>query len=130
VAVATGTSLTVTVSVTVTGQLLVPVYTYVIVAVPAATPVTTPVDEFTEATDVLEELQDPPVVAFAKVVVWPTQTDAVPVMGEGVLEPTTGPATKFEVVPVFAKPLMEPVLPLGPESVMVEMAVLFPLAVP
>ena len=48
--------------------------------VPAATPVTTPVDEFTVAVAVLADDQTPPVVVLAKVVVAPSHTDVVPVM--------------------------------------------------
>jgi hypothetical protein len=44
------------------------------VAVPAATPVTTPVEAFTVATPVLLEVQEPPVLPLLeKVVVPPTQ---------------------------------------------------------
>jgi hypothetical protein len=49
------------------------------VAVPAATPVTTP-EAFTVATAVLEEDQVPPVVTSARVVVDPAQTVVVPVI--------------------------------------------------
>ena len=52
---------------------------YVIVAEPAATPVTTPVDAFTVAADVLLLLQVPPLLPLlVKAVVEPTQTDGVP----------------------------------------------------
>ena len=50
------------------------------VTVPAATPVTTPVLEFTVAMAVLLLLQLPPVVAFARVVVLPIQALSVPVI--------------------------------------------------
>ncbi len=50
------------------------------VAVPAATPVTTP-EASTVATAVLEDDQVPLVVASARVVVDPAQTVVVPVMG-------------------------------------------------
>ena len=49
------------------------------VAVPTATPVTTP-DVFTDATDVLLLLQVPPVVPSVSVVVAPLQTVAVPLI--------------------------------------------------
>jgi hypothetical protein len=49
------------------------------VAVPAATPVTTP-EALTVATAVLEEDHVPPAVASASVVVEATQTEVVPVM--------------------------------------------------
>ena len=50
------------------------------VAVPAATPVTRPL-ELTVVTEVLEDDHVPPAVASASVVVDPTQTAGVPVMG-------------------------------------------------
>ena len=50
------------------------------VTVPAATPVTTPVLEFTVAMPVLLLLQLPPVVTFARVVVLPIQALSVPVI--------------------------------------------------
>ena len=46
--------------------------------VPAATPVTTPVDDPTVAVAVLPLLQVPPVEVVVKVVVLPTHTDGVP----------------------------------------------------
>ena len=49
-------------------------------AVPAATPVTSPVEAFTVATDVLLLLHDPPASPLeASVTEEPIQTDAVPV---------------------------------------------------
>lgn len=51
----------------------VPVTVYVIVAVPAVTPVTTPVELFTVATAVFPLLHDPPEVVLLKFVVPPTQ---------------------------------------------------------
>jgi hypothetical protein len=51
----------------------------VIVAVPAATPVITPLEALTVAMPVLEELYVPPVVVEVNVVVEPIHTDAVPV---------------------------------------------------
>ncbi len=53
-----------------------------IVTVPEATPVTTPVDEPTVAIAVLLLLHVPPDVALLSVVVLPWQTLAVPVMGD------------------------------------------------
>ena len=47
---------------------------------PDATPVTTPVDALTVAVAVLDEVQTPPVVTSAKVVVAPTHTEVVPVI--------------------------------------------------
>jgi hypothetical protein len=52
----------------------VPATVYVMVAVPAATPVTTPVEAFTVATAVLLDVQEPPVTVEAKVVVAPAKT--------------------------------------------------------
>jgi hypothetical protein len=48
--------------------------------VPAFTPVTAPVEAFTVAVAVLDELHVPPVVALAKVVLEPTHTEVVPVI--------------------------------------------------
>ena len=56
---------------------------YDMVTVPAATPVTTPVDEPTVAKPVLLLLHVPPVVAQASVVVAPSHTVSVPVIGNG-----------------------------------------------
>jgi hypothetical protein len=53
------------------------------VAVPAATPVTNPVLEFTVAILVLLLLHVPPTVVFANWVVNPAQTLNVPVIGAG-----------------------------------------------
>jgi hypothetical protein len=50
---------------------------------PAATPVTTPVVGSTDAVPEAALDQLPPVVALAKVVVNPAQTDVVPVMAAG-----------------------------------------------
>jgi hypothetical protein len=55
----------------------------VIEAVPAATPVTTPVEEFTEATDVLLLVHAPPEVELVSVDVAPAQADNVPPMDAG-----------------------------------------------
>ena len=51
------------------------------VAVPAATPVTTPVEKPTKATEPALLLQVPPPVVSLKVVVLPTQTWLAPVIG-------------------------------------------------
>jgi len=53
---------------------------YVIVEVPALTPVTAPDEAFTVAVAVLDELQVPPPVELAKVEPEPTQAEAVPVI--------------------------------------------------
>ena len=57
---------------------------------PAETPVTTPL-EFTVATEVVPDVQLPPEVVFAKVVVEPIQTLLVPVIAgtEGEAETVT-----------------------------------------
>ena len=52
-------------------------------AVPAATPVTTPVDELTVATAVLLLLHVPPVVASVNVAVFPTHALMVPPIAAG-----------------------------------------------
>jgi hypothetical protein len=52
----------------------------VIVVVPAATPVTTPVEDTTVATPVALLLHVPPEVVLLKVEADPTQTDVLPVM--------------------------------------------------
>jgi hypothetical protein len=56
---------------------------YVIVAVPAILPVTTPEEEPIIAL-LLLDAHVPPATAFANVVVDPTQTEAVPVIADGV----------------------------------------------
>jgi hypothetical protein len=63
---------------TVEEQAPVPVFVYVIVAVPAVTPVTTPVDALTVATAVLLLDHVPPVTVEANVVVPPTKTVCIP----------------------------------------------------
>ena len=55
-----------------------PTTVYVIVAVPAVTPVITPEEVFTVAMDVLDELQVPPLTVEAKVVVPVPQIACVP----------------------------------------------------
>ena len=52
-------------------------------AVPAVTPVTTPVVEFTVATPVVLLLHVPPAVASASVMVWYWQTTVGPVIATG-----------------------------------------------
>jgi hypothetical protein len=52
------------------------------ITVPAVTPVTTPDVAFIDAMDVLLLLHVPPVVASANVLVDPTHTLVVPVIGE------------------------------------------------
>ena len=47
---------------------------------PAATPVTTPVDALTVAVAVLDDVQTPPAVTSDKVVVAPSHTEVVPVI--------------------------------------------------
>ena len=79
IAATTGIGLTVTVVVTdVEHQFVVTVY--VIVVLPAATPVTTPVDALTVAVAVLDDVQTPPAVTSDKVVVEPSHTEVVPVI--------------------------------------------------
>jgi hypothetical protein len=56
------------------------------VAVPADTPVTIPVDEPTVATRSLLLIHVPPDIALLKVVVNPVQTPLVPVMAGGLIE--------------------------------------------
>ena len=68
------------------------------VAVPAALPRTTPV-ELTEAIALLLLLQVPPDVASANVVVAPTQTVVVPVIGDTVAPVLTVTIAVAEAVP-------------------------------
>ena len=76
---ATGAAVTVTVLVAVAfGQPPVPTTVYVIVAVPAATPVITPVFEFIVAIAVFDDDHVPPVCVEENVVVKPTHTFCVP----------------------------------------------------
>ena len=75
--IAAGVAFTVTTVVT-----ALPYTIYVITEVPAASPLTVPVDEPTIATAVLLLLQVPPVVASDKVIEEPVQTVAVPVMDD------------------------------------------------
>ena len=60
------------------------VFVYWMLAVPAATPVTTPVRVPTVAMDVLRLLHVPPVAVSISVEVVPTQNDVVPVIADGV----------------------------------------------
>jgi hypothetical protein len=71
-----GVAITVTTAVTAPDATL-----YVMVAVPAETPVTMPVDEPIDATDGVLDVQVPPGVASARVVVPVAQTVNVPVIG-------------------------------------------------
>ncbi len=66
--------------------------------VPAVMPVMIPVLP-TEATEVLPLLQVPPVVVLLKVVVFPTQTLAVPV-----IEPASGSGLTITIVEVLPLP--------------------------
>ena len=75
----TGNAFTATVVLVVLVQPFALVTLYVIVALPAATPVTTPVLEFTVAVAVLLELHVPPKVVLLNVVVDPIHTFEVPV---------------------------------------------------
>ena len=70
------------------------------VGVPAATPVTTPVDAPTVAWLVLLLLQLPPEGVLFNVVVAPTQTLAVPVIAIGCALTVTGCVTKHPPVNV------------------------------
>ena len=79
IAATTGIGLTVTVVVTDALHPFV-VTVYVIVVLPAATPVTTPVDALTVAVAVLDDVQTPPAVTSDKVVVEPSHTEVVPVI--------------------------------------------------
>ena len=67
---------------------------YVMVAVPAKTPVTTPVAPSTVATPALLLVQLPPGVAFAKAVVAPTHNEAVPVIAAGDAMTVTTPGVE------------------------------------
>ena len=64
------------------------------VVLPAATPVTTPVDASTVAVAVLDDVQTPPAVASDKVVVAPSHTVVVPVIAA-----TEGAVTVIVVIP-------------------------------
>ena len=95
-----------------------------IVAEPAATAVTTPVELFTEAIEAFVLDQAPPVNVFDKVEVVPTFVDTVPV----ILGIT--PATKLDVVPVLAIFVKVPVKLLFPLSIKVVIEVFVPLTIP
>jgi hypothetical protein len=73
---------------------------YVIVVVPAATPVTTPVEALIVAVAVLAVDHTPPVVVLESVVVAPSHTDVVPVIAA-----TTG---KLLIVTVVVTALVHP----------------------
>ena len=75
---------------------------YVIVVLPAATPVTTPVDASTVAVAVLLELQTPPAVALVSVVVEPTHTPVVPLIAATTGNPLIVTAVVTELVQPFA----------------------------
>jgi hypothetical protein len=83
--IAAGCVLTVTVAV----EKQPPDNVYVITAVPALTPVTTPVDEPTVATPVLPLVQVPPDGDELSVVVDPVQTEAVPEIAPGAVATVT-----------------------------------------
>ena len=70
---------------------------YTITAVPAATPVTTPVAEFTVATAVVLLLHTPPVVVLLRAVVPPIHAVRVPVTEAGRLFTV---ATAYALQPV------------------------------
>ena len=92
IAASVGNAFTLTVACALDTQLFV-VTVYVIVAVPAATPVTTPVLEFTVATAVFDDVHTPPAVALVNVVVEPAHTSVVPLIAA-----TTGIALIVTVV--------------------------------
>ncbi len=80
-----------------------PFTVYVMVAEPAATPVTTP-EALTVAMEVLEEVQAPPGSPFEViVVVFPTQTVAVPLK-----VPASGPAVTVMESVAMSEPVQEP----------------------
>ena len=80
IAATTGRALTVTACVTKLVQPFAFVMVYVIVAVPAETPLTTPVEASTVAVAVFELVQTPPAGVLASVVVAPAHTLVVPVI--------------------------------------------------
>ena len=109
-----------------------------IVALPAATPVTTPVDAFTVAADVLLLLQVPPVLPLlVKAVVDPIQTDgvppiAVPAFGSGLtVMGYVAALVPQEVVTVYMMEVDPPATPVTmPEASTEAMLVLLLLHVP
>jgi hypothetical protein len=122
---ALGGAVTVTVRVAVaSAQLPVPVTVYVIVAIPAATPVTTPVDELIVATALADELQVPPVDVVVNVVVPNTQISCGPLSKPAVggavtviarVDETSAqppvPVTIYVIVAIPAlRPLISPVI--------------------
>ena len=91
-----GSALIVTVVVSELVQPFELVYVYVIVALPSATPVTTPVIELTVATDASEDVQTPPAVVFVKIVLDPIHALVVPPIAASV-----GNAFTFTVACAF-----------------------------
>ena len=98
---------------------------YTIVAVPAATPVTTP-DILTVARVGVKLLQVPPVVVSVKAVVLPTQTLLVPPIAAGAV----GRAYTVTVEAVLHPPLLVNVITLVPEATPVTRPVLLTVATP
>ena len=80
IAATTGIAFTVTVVVTELTHPFAFVTVYVIVVLPADTPVTTPVEALIVAVAVFALVHTPPVVVLASVVVAPSHTDVVPVI--------------------------------------------------
>ena len=80
IAATVGNAFTVTTADAVFVQLFEFVYVYVMFAVPALTPVTSPVEELTIAVAVFELDHEPPVVTFSNVTVDPSHTEVVPVI--------------------------------------------------
>jgi hypothetical protein len=72
---------------------------YVITAVPAATPLTTPVPAPTVATDGLLLIQVPPPAVFVTVIAWPTQTAPGPAIEPGEEHKTVIVTSPFPVCP-------------------------------
>lgn len=68
------------------------------VAVPAATPPTTPDEEPTVATPVALEVQVPPVVALLSVICLPEQTEVLPEIADGVGLTVTEPVATQPVL--------------------------------
>ena len=89
IAATTGNALIVTVAVTELVQPFAFVYVYVIVLVPADTPVTTPVIEFTVATAALLLVHTPPAVVLVNAVVEPIHAFGVPPIAANTGKPFT-----------------------------------------
>ena len=98
---------------------------YVMVAVPAVTPVTTPA-VLIEAIAAEELLQTPPVVVSVKVVVLPTQTVLVPPMAAGAV----GRAYTVTVAVFLHPPPLVKVITLVPAAIPVTRPILFTVATP